>query len=316
MASTLRLPAGTSARIVPSGTFVSPLSVAGLSHCRTFAQTSQQLAGARAMNFRPPSQAQPSFKTKTKGMKPNEFPNDIGLMPGTFIRPLWRDMPSIFLAPRDRWHMEWTWLKSWFGNYASVLAYCIKDAKLPLGFLKRRKAAAEYQQNMYKAFAEGDIARIRAICCDGIANKLIKEIERRPKDEKVTWKRLKLLRKPSTNFTGIRVISDRASTIPDIPKSGVRQIVVRITSRQSTTTTKIQKAGAQVEESVVLAKEQDCVEHVMLQHLRWNNQDKGWRIWGTVTPTMLEDAKNDPHFKPGLGTAERIEMIKESMMKR
>ncbi|KAJ5555581.1 hypothetical protein N7535_008016 [Penicillium sp. DV-2018c] len=317
MASTLRLPAGTSARIIPSGSYVSPLNVAGLSHCRTFAQTSQQLAGgARAMNFRPPSQAQPAFKTKTKDIKLSDLPNDIGVLPGTFVRPLWRDMPSIFKAPRDRLYMEWIWLKSWFTNYGSVIMYCKKDASLPLAFLKRRKAAAEYQRNMYTAFAEGNVARIRNICCDGLANKLTREIERRPRDEKVTWKRLKLLRKPSTNFTGLRVLSDRATSIPDFPNSGVRQIVVRVTSRQSTTTTKIQKAGAQTEESVVSAKQQDCTEHFMLQHLRWNNQDKGWRIWGTVNPTTLEVAMNDPHFKPGLSALERIELIKESLMNK
>jgi protein MBA1 len=91
---------------------------------------------------------------------------------------------------------------------------------------------------------------------------------------------------------------------------------VRITSRQSTTTTKIQKAGAQAEESVVSAKEQDCTEHFMLQHLRWNDQDKGWKIWGTVNPTTMEDAQNNPHFKPGLSALERIDMIKESMLKK
>jgi protein MBA1 len=69
------------------------------------------------MNFRQPTQSQPSFKTRTKDMPMTQLPNDLGLLPGTFIKPLWRDMPSIFESPRDRLHMEWTWLKTLFTNY-------------------------------------------------------------------------------------------------------------------------------------------------------------------------------------------------------
>jgi protein MBA1 len=89
------------------------------------------------MNFRPPSQVQPSFKTRTQGMKLADLPNDIGVLPGTFVRPLWRDMPSIFTAPRDRWHMEYTWLKSWLSNFARLvlpesLEYSVRSTALVL----------------------------------------------------------------------------------------------------------------------------------------------------------------------------------------
>jgi hypothetical protein len=104
MASTLRLPTGTSVRIVPSGSFITQSCTAGSYQCRPFSQTSQNLAG-RPMNFRQPTQSQPSFKTRTKDMPMTQLPNDLGLLPGTFIKPLWRDMPSIFESPRDRLHM-------------------------------------------------------------------------------------------------------------------------------------------------------------------------------------------------------------------
>ncbi|KAJ5780983.1 hypothetical protein N7457_006143 [Penicillium paradoxum] len=318
MASTLRLPAGTSARIVSSGSFAPQLRVAGSYQCRAFSQTSQQWAGARQMNFRPPSQAQPAFKTKTKGMKLADLPNDIGLLPGTFVRPLWRDMPSIFTAPRDRLHMEWTWIKAWLSNFGSLLQYCKRENTLPLMLRQRRPLAADLQEAMYTAFAEGNIPKIRSICCDGLARNLITEIERRPTNEKVTWKLVKRLRQPSTNFTGLRVISDRATSIPDIPKSGIRQIIVRVTSRQATTTTRVQGGRGQepAESTVVSAKEQDCVEHFVIQHLRWNDQDKGWRLWGTTTPTSVHTAWNDPYFMPGLSTMERLDMIKNSVDKK
>lgn len=123
MASTLRLPMA-----VPRNISQSTL---GSSQCRAFSQSSQQWAGGRAVNFRPPSVAQPSFKTRTKDMRPSDLPNDIGLLPGTFVRPLWRDMPSIFKQPRERLHFEWTWMKSVFSNYTrSVLSCVIKKHEL------------------------------------------------------------------------------------------------------------------------------------------------------------------------------------------
>ncbi|CAG8905355.1 unnamed protein product [Penicillium egyptiacum] len=308
MASSLRLPAGTSARVVPSGSFV---------QCRAFSETSQQWRG-RQMNFRPPSQVQPSFKTRTQDMRLADLPNDIGLLPGTFVRPLWRDMPSVFTAPRDRWHMEYTWLKSWFSNFASVLQYCKRENNLPLLLSKRRHFAAKLQEDMYTAFAQGNTAQIRQICCDGLVKQLSKGIERRPKNEKMTWKLVKYLRKPSTNFTGLRVIADRATSIPDIPKSGIRQIVVRITSRQATTTTQIQNPSGKepTEATTVSAKEQDCVEHIVIQNLRWNDQDKGWRVWGYINPTSLHEAYHSPHFAPGLSALERLQMIQDSLGKK
>jgi protein MBA1 len=66
-------------------------------------------------------------------------------------------------------------------------------------------------------------------------------------------------------------------------------------------------------ETVPTTKEKDCLEYVVIQHLRWNNVDQGWRIWGTVSPTTLEITKTDPYFIPGLSALERLEMIKHSM---
>lgn len=59
------------------------------------------------------------MKTRTRQMEQTELPNDIGFMPGTFVRPLWRHMPSIFEKPRERLQMEWAWLKSRFQDIAS-----------------------------------------------------------------------------------------------------------------------------------------------------------------------------------------------------
>jgi protein MBA1 len=57
------------------------------------------------------------MKVRSKDLLAGQLPNDIGLLPGTFVRPLWRDMPSVFDKPRDRLQMEWTWIKAWFQNF-------------------------------------------------------------------------------------------------------------------------------------------------------------------------------------------------------
>lgn len=84
---------------------------------RTFSAAAQRWA-YRTTNFRPSSVSQPSLKSRAKDVMRHQLPNDIGLLPGTFVRPLWRDMPSIFKDPRDRLRMEWTWMKSVFQGYA------------------------------------------------------------------------------------------------------------------------------------------------------------------------------------------------------
>lgn len=61
--------------------------------------------------------AQPSMKTRGKEMSKSEMPQDLGLLPGTFVRPLWRDMPSVFQLPRERMQLEWLWIKQAFQNF-------------------------------------------------------------------------------------------------------------------------------------------------------------------------------------------------------
>ena len=103
-------------------------------------------------------------------------------------------------------------------------------------------------------------------------------------------------------------MSDRATQIPEIPDSGVRQVVVRITSRQS----KVVKTGkSEVSvESTAPPKQQDCTEYIVLQKLRWYGEDEDWRIWGHATPTTVEDLAN-PMFVSGLTFAERMAAMKE-----
>lgn len=53
-----------------------------------------------------------AMKEQLKYMDRESFPDDFGLLPGTFIRPVWSNLPSIFKDPKGRLKLEWAWLKS------------------------------------------------------------------------------------------------------------------------------------------------------------------------------------------------------------
>ncbi|KAJ5162355.1 hypothetical protein N7492_007747 [Penicillium capsulatum] len=314
MASSFRLPAGSIAYYARPGTVTTTIYAPSPVQCRTFSQSSQRWA-YRSTNFSPPSMAQPSLKTRSRdAMSTSQMPNDIGLLPGTFVRPLWRDLPSIFQSPKDRWLMEWTWMKTLFQSYISLLIYCKKDNRLPMQLRERRKIARELYVDMYNSFASGDARKLRSICCDGLANKLTAQIEDRPANEKIIWKLVKWLRQPSTYGTGVRVMSDRATQIPEMSKSGIRQIVLRVNSRQSMHK-EIKTLGSrpgQRQTEMKPAKQQDCLEHIVIQEIRWNDKSTGWRIWGTVKPTDLDTVYTDPYFAPGLSAMERMQAMKDA----
>jgi protein MBA1 len=64
-----------------------------------------------------------SLKIRAKEMSLDSMPTDLGLLPGTFIRPEGKNMPSIFRQPGDRLRMEWVWLKQWFQNVAGYVSF-------------------------------------------------------------------------------------------------------------------------------------------------------------------------------------------------
>ena len=163
----------------------------------------------------------------------------------------------------------------------------------------------------------GNLPLLRKICCTGLANNLGTRISSRSKDEKVTWHLDKYIRSPSTFLTGIRVVSDRATQIPELPDSGVRQVVVRITSRQSTGKSKVptqrgRQTPANEVEEVAPVKQQDCTEYIVIQKLRWVGEETDWKVWGHTSPTTVDNL-NDPAFAAGLTMRERMEAIQDQM---
>lgn len=129
------------------------------------------------------------------------------------------------------------------------------------------------------------------------------QIQNRPSTEKVSWKLV------GDKFRGARVMADRAIKIPDMPNSGIRQVVVRLSSRQAVTkTTAGQSAASQ--EVTPAAKEQDCLEYVVIQQLVWHGKEAEWQIWGTTNAIDMKTLNTDPAFAPGLSTLDRLEAMR------
>ncbi|RAH75516.1 uncharacterized protein BO66DRAFT_10067 [Aspergillus aculeatinus CBS 121060] len=291
----------------------------GVASCqsRSFSQSIQRPGGVRpseSVSIRPPPQ--PSTRTRTRQMARSELPQDIGLLPGTYIRPLWKDMPSFIHQRHERLRLEWLWLKHAVQNFIGVIAYSRYFNKgLPLELKERRQIAQDFHRRMLTAFAAGDTATINKICCTGLAKELNSRIAARPKNEKVTWSLDNYNRDASTFWTGARVVSDRATQIPEIPNSGVRQVVVRITSKQTAGKYTAPAKGQAAQDSTAVAtneKQRDCTEYIVIQKLRWTGEDTGWRVWGHATPTTVDDLTS-PFFAPGLTLAERLEALKAGM---
>ena len=93
---------------------------------RTFSNSSSHGAGVRSSNSFQPKQpqmkqpAQKSFAVIKQEQKEmiDKMPNDVGLIPGTFIMPTSGKLPSLFEAPSARWRVEkhraWTRIKDTF----------------------------------------------------------------------------------------------------------------------------------------------------------------------------------------------------------
>lgn len=92
-------------------------SIPAFRQCRPFSHSVQRSGGYVPNDVSVKQPAQPSMRTRGNELSRADLPQDIGLLPGTFIRPLWRDMPSIFSQPSERLRMEWLWLKMGFQNF-------------------------------------------------------------------------------------------------------------------------------------------------------------------------------------------------------
>ena len=189
--------------------------------------------------------------------------------------------------------------------------------RLPGRFFRRLAFVGEFIQSDFGIVASsGNIYALEKVCCTGLANNLVAQINDRLPGDKVSWDLVKYLRGPGTFFTGVRVVSDRASQLPELKDSGIRQIVLRITSRQTifkyyktTAATAVGQAPRLSEAPVT----KNCTEYVVIQKLRFTGEDGPWRIWGNTSASTVEDLDN-PLFNPSLSLQDRLMAMRDEFM--
>ncbi|KAJ5040443.1 uncharacterized protein L3040_006099 [Drepanopeziza brunnea f. sp. 'multigermtubi'] len=211
--------------------------------------------------------------------------SDFGLLEETFVTPSRRNYPSPLKTPRVFASLLWRHLKIRFRDRVSMyVLWATSPREQGRRFWNRslkiqRRAIAPtalaLHQQMYTAFAEGNLPALRKICTDGIFESFRARIASRPRSERVEWELVKYLGGP-------KVISHRGGKM-QLEGNSVRQAVVRVRSRQRLTRT----VGGKVVDGS--GREKDVTEFVVLQRIMRDSSEGPWQVWGTTKETTLED---------------------------
>lgn len=94
--------------------------------CRTLSSSARHNAAlTNQAQLKGKSQPQMSMNSRMKELLKSAnrdlIPEDMGLLPGTFIRPVWQNMPSLFKEPQLRLHMEWLYWKMKVQNFLGLV---------------------------------------------------------------------------------------------------------------------------------------------------------------------------------------------------
>ena len=79
-------------------------------------------------------------------------------------------------------------------------------------------------------------------------------------------------------FNATKIVSDKLAPLPFGQNNLLRQVVVRISSRQQLQTT-----------DTPVGKTADLTEYVVIQRMRMDGVDEGWKLWGTTKPSTLQE---------------------------
>lgn len=172
--------------------------------------------------------------------------DDLGLLPGTFVRGSAPALiPSSAGSPRAWWKRlkvrggyEWGWVKARFFDRVGRIHYWARLTNWPwkkkpyFKTKEAKKAAVEKYETMYKAFVSGNKDDLRAVAISGIERALETRLNTRSKTTRLKWEIIKHDRFP-------RIVCNRATKMP-IPgeeedravPTAMRQIVVKLTTTQ------------------------------------------------------------------------------------
>ncbi|KAL9042391.1 MAG: hypothetical protein Q9180_000639 [Flavoplaca navasiana] len=228
----------------------------------------------------PREKPQKSMQVMLKQDPGGSLPMDLGLLEGTFIMPTGRRKPSIFSEPRRRWQLELYRARQRFIELRMGWSYKYLTKQKPRPKMGLRRvgpiAQALYRQ-MYTAFADGDITTLSTICTEGLLASFKSRIASRPRNERLRWTLHKFLRGP-------KFVSHRVAILP-YKGSAIRQVVVRMRTRQSLTRMVSRGPGRPDAPIQGTGEEKAVTEYLVLQRRMWKSVEEPWMIWGTTEET-------------------------------
>lgn len=161
------------------------------------------------------------------------------------------------------------------GFFSLLLYKYSNEPRLQLQLRRTAATAVSLHRQMYTAFAEGDVRLLDPICADGLRESFRGRIATRPKGEKWKWELLDYI-------STAKVLSHRAAPL-GIAGMGLRQAVVRISSRQRLT--RYKPDGTIVAGSGI---EKDTKEYLVIQRRLYKSVEQDWMVWGTMEETTLK----------------------------
>ncbi|KAL1301579.1 hypothetical protein AAFC00_005812 [Neodothiora populina] len=292
----------------------------GLSpRARSFTTTRQGMA-KRNNSFIPQMPSQKTTPQKSMKILMQEskealqFPDDIGFLPGTFIMPHGRNLPSIFSNPSGRLALEKARLIQHTKDLLAtgVMKYIyIRDpsrrtifsnlkspkwrtaCRFPL--LQRHQLPAiskSLYESMYTHFASGDIDVIRKQLCENVFDRLKTRILARAPNTSMRWKLHEYIGSPKV--VSHRFVPLTAGEKDKTKQSAIQQAVVRIRSRQSLQRLrKIRSSGGKVSEVLEEGSTPDnvgkeVVEYFVVQRTLRKGKMGEWKAWGTTEEMTLD----------------------------
>ncbi|KXJ94203.1 hypothetical protein Micbo1qcDRAFT_159245 [Microdochium bolleyi] len=213
------------------------------------------------------------------------------LVPGTLVTPPLRDFPK---SPRDFFHFLWVIFKTRLATTGANVGAKIMSrdgfwgkTKLNLGRSQAVPTAKALHVQMSEAVAAGDAETLRTICYPELAERLIGQIQRRPRGIRYEWQ----LAKYNSTVSFPRLADFRAVTMPAAAGGQnqlVKQAVVSIASTQTIARYDDNNAGQLVPGS---QRTLELIEHVVLQSnvnmATWIATP--WKIWGTISHSTYQD---------------------------
>ncbi|KAF2643441.1 hypothetical protein P280DRAFT_505557 [Massarina eburnea CBS 473.64] len=213
------------------------------------------------------------------------LPDDIGILPGTFIlAPFSKVWSRLSLSRPTTWKtVSWyyykfleskakAWLLIW--RFRKVTPNCP-----PLYFWHRKvidAVAVEKYKHLYQSFARGNPAAISETCVSSVSQQFLDRIAARPRRMHMDWK---------ADGVKARIVSNRGLllALAGYQNTGIQQIVFQVTSKWQSVNignTK-NKEGSNV------------VEYLVLQRQAIRGVFKEWKVWGFTNEWMPETIQED-----------------------